>query len=172
MLYRRPQLSAESGLNDSSDQGVLLCSSILLQRLSSLLLLCSLVLGWHFPWREAEIMFLTLGLIGIYLKLGFLFRKSRKQIMRVLERLTAARGEAANCHPQNCNWVYELELNCSSQDDKGTTRQKINQMSIIFMAEVGGSPSILLLKMVVMTRPWRVVVFSCPSSSIPTSFID
>ena len=59
--------------------------------------------------------------------------------MRVVGRLAAARGGAANCHPQNCNRVYELELNCSSQDDKGTTRQKINQMSIIFMAEVGGS---------------------------------
>merc|ERR1712001_739506 len=34
---------------------------------------------------------------------------------------------------------------------KGTTRQKINQMSIIFMSEVGGSSSILLVKMVVIT---------------------
>ena len=35
---------------------------------------------------------------------------------------------------------------------KGTTKQKINQMSIIFMSEVGGSSSILLVKMVVITN--------------------
>ena len=37
--------------------------------------------------RLRAVMFLTLGLVGIYLRLGFLFRKSRKQIMRVLGRL-------------------------------------------------------------------------------------
>ena len=35
---------------------------------------------------------------------------------------------------------------------KGTTRQKISQMSIIFMSEVGGNSSILLVKMVVITN--------------------
>ena len=35
---------------------------------------------------------------------------------------------------------------------KGTTRQKISQMSIIFVSEVGGISSILLLKMVVITN--------------------
>ena len=35
---------------------------------------------------------------------------------------------------------------------KGTTRQKISQMSIIFMSEVGGSSIILLVKMVVITN--------------------
>ena len=35
---------------------------------------------------------------------------------------------------------------------KGTIRVKISQKSIIFMSEVGGSSSILLVKMVVITN--------------------
>ena len=35
---------------------------------------------------------------------------------------------------------------------KGTRRQKMSQMSIILVSEVGGSSSILLVKMVVITN--------------------
>ena len=83
------------GFNLVSERCALLCSSILLQRLSYLLLLCSVVDTIH-DERLRAVMFLTLGLVGIHLRLGFLFQKSRKQIMRALGRLeAAARGEAA-----------------------------------------------------------------------------
>ena len=36
--------------------------------------------------------------------------------------------------------------------ENGTRRQKINQMSIILVSDVGGSSSILLVKMVVITN--------------------
>ena len=109
MLYRRPQLSAESGLNDSSDQGVLLCSSILLQRLSSLLLLC-LVLGWHFPWWEAESGYVSdLGLGRDLPQAGVSVPKIEKADY---ESAWKALGCCSwrGCHPENCNRVYELQL--------------------------------------------------------------
>ena len=45
---------------------------------------------------------------------------------------------------------------------KGTMRQNINQMSIIFMSELGGSSSILLVKMVVITS--MIVRFTAMTS--------
>ena len=39
----------------------------------------------------------------------------------------------------------------STTSEKGTSWQKINQMSIILISEVTGRPSILLMKMVVIT---------------------
>ena len=45
---------------------------------------------------------------------------------------------------------------------KGTIRVKISQKSIIFMSEVGGSSSILLVKMVVITR--MIVRFTAKES--------
>ena len=45
---------------------------------------------------------------------------------------------------------------------KGTMRQNINQMSIIFMSELGGSSSILLVKMVVITS--MIVRFTAMAS--------
>ena len=110
MLYRRPQLSAESGLNDSSDQGVLLCSSILLQRLSSLLLLCSVVLGWHYPWREAESGYVSdLGLGRDLPQAGVSVPKIEKADYESV-RKTWGCSSWRSCHFQNCNRVYELQL--------------------------------------------------------------
>ena len=45
---------------------------------------------------------------------------------------------------------------------KGITKQQINQMSIIFMSEVGGNSSILLVKMVVITN--MIVRFTAMAS--------
>ena len=46
--------------------------------------------------------------------------------------------------------VYSMAVRRTTSQ-KGTSWHMINQMSIILIAEVGGSPSILLMKMVVMT---------------------
>merc|ERR1712115_67077 len=46
---------------------------------------------------------------------------------------------------------------------KGTSWQKTSQMSIILMSEVGGRPSILLMKMVVITS--MVVRFTLKAAS-------
>ena len=46
--------------------------------------------------------------------------------------------------------VYSMAVRRTTSQ-KGTSWHMINQMSIILIAEVGGSPSILLMKMVVIT---------------------
>ena len=51
---------------------------------------------------------------------------------------------------------------------KGTMRQNISQMSIIFMSELGGSSSILLVKMVVITS--MIVRFTAIAS--PKRFLS
>ena len=55
---------------------------------------------------------------------------------------------------------------------KGTIRQKINQMSIIFMSEVGGSSSILLVKMVVITSMMvRFTAMASPNRSLSKKMV-
>ena len=55
---------------------------------------------------------------------------------------------------------------------KGTTRQKISQMSIIFMSEVGGSSSILLVKMVVITSIMvRFTAMASPNKSLSNKIV-
>ena len=55
---------------------------------------------------------------------------------------------------------------------KGTTRQKINHMSIIFMSEGGGSSSILLVKMVVITSMMvRFTAMASPKRSLSKNMV-
>ena len=55
---------------------------------------------------------------------------------------------------------------------KGTTRQKINHKSIIFMSEVGGSSSILLVKMVVITSMMvRFTAMASPNRSLSKKMV-
>ena len=54
----------------------------------------------------------------------------------------------------------------------GTTRQKISQISIIFMSEVGGSSSILLVKMVVITSMMvRFTAIASPKRSLSKKMV-
>ena len=55
---------------------------------------------------------------------------------------------------------------------KGTIRQKINQMSMNFMSEVGGSSSILLVKMVVITSMMvRFTAIASPNRSLSKKMV-
>ena len=55
---------------------------------------------------------------------------------------------------------------------KGTIRQKINQMSMNFMSEVGGSSSILLVKMVVITSMMvRLTAMTSPNRSLSKKMV-
>ena len=66
---------------------------------------------------------------------------------------------------RNCDWSSDV---CSSDP----TRQKINQMSIIFMSEVGGSSSILLVKMVVITSMMvRFTAMASPKRSLSKKMV-
>ena len=58
--------------------------------------------------------------------------------------------------------VYSMAVRRTTSQ-KGTSWHMINQMSIILIAEVGGSPSILLMKIVVMTS--IVVKFTVRAAS-------
>ena len=121
-----------------------------------------------------ERLFLTLGLVGIHLRLGFLFQKSRKQIMRALGRLeAAARGEAAifrtaiecmNCsceisHTQLQFWGWQGYNQAEDQPD-------VNH----FHGRGGGQP--LYLAREDVGHDQALTGFSCSSSSIPISFIN
>ena len=55
---------------------------------------------------------------------------------------------------------------------KGTIRVKISQKSIIFMSEVGGSSSILLVKMVVITSMMvRFTAMASPNRSLSKKMV-
>ena len=55
---------------------------------------------------------------------------------------------------------------------KGTIRVKISQKSIIFMSEVGGSSSILLVKMVVITSMMvRFTAMTSPKRSFSKKMV-